>query len=204
MHATTTVHDFGHCKDARVCDHTTTAIRDDSPPRPSLALPPGLEREPGSVELRKNLFEAQKQHHASQASASRAARPRETLKEYVRGHVSLTAQFALRAFLLACWVRLGEGRGGEGRGVCGCLWRSELRALYVLCTRCMILCARALCLLCDCGCSATCADLFCCVASRCACADMLHWALCAFGCAVCCACTYCVCRRRSHPTLSHP
>eukprot|EP00904_Undaria_pinnatifida_P012715 jgi/Undpi1/8574/HiC_scaffold_25.g11039.m1 len=64
----------------------------------------GLEREPGSVELRKNLLEAQKQHHASQASASRAARPRETLSQYVKGHVSLTVQFALRAFLLASWV----------------------------------------------------------------------------------------------------
>lgn len=75
------------------------------------------------MELRKNLLEAQKQHHASQASASRAARPRETLSQYVKGHVSLTVQFALRAFLLASWVRVGVewsvvqwegGRGGLG------------------------------------------------------------------------------------------
>ncbi|CAM9234427.1 unnamed protein product [Pylaiella littoralis] len=64
----------------------------------------GLEREPGSVELRKNLLEAQRQHIAAQASASRAARPRETLAEYVKAHPSLTFQFGLRLFLLACWV----------------------------------------------------------------------------------------------------
>ncbi|CAM9713519.1 unnamed protein product [Ectocarpus sp. 6 AP-2014] len=64
----------------------------------------GLEREPGSVELRKNLLEAQKQHVAAQAAASRAARPRETLAEYVRAHPSLTFQFGLRLFLLANWV----------------------------------------------------------------------------------------------------
>lgn len=69
------------------------------------AVVSGLEREPGSVELRKNLLEAQKQHVAAQASASRAARPRETLAEYVRAHPSLTFQFGLRLFLLASWVR---------------------------------------------------------------------------------------------------
>ncbi|CAM9325483.1 unnamed protein product [Scytosiphon promiscuus] len=64
----------------------------------------GLEREPGSVELRKNLLEAQKQHVAARGAAERAARPRETLVEYVRSHPSLTFQFGLRLFLLANWV----------------------------------------------------------------------------------------------------
>lgn len=56
------------------------------------------------MELRKNLLEAQKQHVAAQAAASRAARPRETLADYVRAHPSLTFQFGLRVFLLANWV----------------------------------------------------------------------------------------------------
>lgn len=64
----------------------------------------GLERDPGNVELRKNLLEAQNQHVATQAAAGRASRPRETLANYVRGHPSLTAQFGLRAFLLVNWV----------------------------------------------------------------------------------------------------
>lgn len=68
----------------------------------------GLEREPTSVELRKNFLDAKKQHVARQAAASRAARPRETLNQYVRSHPSLTAQFALRAFLLANWVRIRD------------------------------------------------------------------------------------------------
>ncbi|CAM9443714.1 unnamed protein product, partial [Ascophyllum nodosum] len=61
----------------------------------------GLERDPGSVELRRNLLEAQKQHVASQAFASRAARPSETIPGYVKKHPSLTFQFLLRAFVLA-------------------------------------------------------------------------------------------------------
>eukprot|EP00752_Nemacystus_decipiens_P008036 g7181.t1 len=64
----------------------------------------GLEREPGSVELRKNLLEAQKLHMAAQAAHRRAAQPRETLAEYVRAHPSLTFQFGLRLFLLTSWV----------------------------------------------------------------------------------------------------
>eukprot|EP00903_Cladosiphon_okamuranus_P008550 g8208.t1 len=64
----------------------------------------GLEREPGNVELRKNLLEAQKQHVATQAAQRRAAQPRETLAEYVKAHPSLTFQFGLRLFLLASLV----------------------------------------------------------------------------------------------------
>lgn len=64
----------------------------------------GLEREPGNVELRKNLLEAQRQHVSTEEGRSRSSRPRETLAGYVKKHKLLTLQFCLRAFLLFNWV----------------------------------------------------------------------------------------------------